>query len=313
MKAIVFDKKQSPHKQRLENLKDPIPSDNEVLVKVVSVSINAADYRSIKMGMSPKKKMFGSAVSGVVELVGKNIQHFKPGDEVIGDLTDSGFGGLAEFVAAPEKAWAIKPANISFEDAAALPVAATTALQALRDKGNIQKGYNVLIVGSAGGVGTFAVQLAKYYGAIVTAVCSTKNIEQTLLLGAYKVIDYTKEDFTKFNNRYDLVLAINGNYPLFGYRRIMKSKGIYVMVGGALVQIIKSMLFGWFLSLGGKKMKVLPAKSDPEDLEFVAKLMDEGKIKAIIEKRYSFDNGVEAMTYLIKGHARGKLVVNLQC
>lgn len=312
MKAIIFDKKQSPHKQRLENVLSPLPKDNEVLVKVVSASINAADYRSIKMGMSPKKKMFGSAVSGVVESVGKNVQQFKPGDGVLGDLTDSGFGGLAEYVAAPDKAWAIKPANTSFEDVATLPVAATTALQALRDKGHIQKDQNVLIVGGAGGVGTFAVQLAKYYGAFVTAVSSTKNIEQTLLLGADKVIDYTKEDFTKGSNCYDIILAINGNYPLLGYRRIMKSNGIYVLVGGALMQIIKSMLFGWLLSLGGKKMKFLPAKSDPKDLEFVAKLMDEGRINAVIERRYSLDNGVEAMTYLSNGHATGKVVINVQ-
>ncbi len=312
MKAIVYDKKHSPYRLRLKEVEKPVPNDNEVLLKVVSVSLNAADYRSMKMGMIPKKKIFGSAVSGTIESVGKNIQHLKPGDEVVGDLTSFGFGGLAEFAVAPEKAFTYKPANTSFEGAATLPVAATTALKALRDKGNIREGQNVLIVGSAGGVGTSALQLAKYFGAKVTAVCSTKNIDQTTSLGADKVIDYTKNDFTKGSIRYDLIVAINGNYPLLGYRRILNSKGICVMVGGTLAQIFKSIFFGWLLSFGGKKMKTLSAKSDPEDLEYVAKLLDEGNIQAIIHKRYDLDKGAEAIDYLSKGHSPGKVIINIQ-
>lgn len=312
MKAIVYDKKHSPYRLRLNEVEKPVPNDNEVLLKVVSVSLNAADYRSMKMGMIPKKKIFGSAVSGTIESVGKNIQHLKPGDEVVGDLTDFGFGGLAEFAVAPEKAFTHKLTNTSFEDSATLPVAVTTALKALRDKGNIREGQNVLIVGSTGGVGISTLQLAKYFGAKVTAVCSTKNIEQTTSLGADKVIDYTKNDFTKGSIHYDLIVAINGNYPLLGYRRILNSKGIYVMVGGTLAQIFKSILFGWFLSFGGKKMKTLSAKSDPEDLEFVAKLLDEGNIKAIIHKRYALDKAAEAMDYLSKGHSPGKVIINIQ-
>ena len=261
--------------------------------------------------MIPKKKIFGSAVSGIVESVGKNIQLFKAGDEVIADLTDFGFGGLAEFVVTREKAMAHKPANTSFEDTATLPVAATTALKALRDKVKIKEGQNVLIVGSSGGVGTFAIQIAKFYGANVTAVCSTNNLEQAISLGASKAIDYTKSDFTKTNNRYDLIVAINGNYPLLGYKRILSPSGVYIMVGGTLTQIFKSILFGWLLSFGGKKMKILSGKTDPENLDYVAKLMENGKIKSIIENRYSLDNAVKAFNYLGKGHAQGKLIINI--
>lgn len=312
MKAIVYDKKHAPYRLQLKEVEKPTPKDNEVLLKVVSVSLNAADYRSMKMGMIPKKKIFGSAVSGIIESVGKNVQHLKAGDEVVGDLTDFGFGGLAEFVVAHEKAFTHKLANTTFEDAATLPVALTTALKALRDKGNLQEGQNVLIVGSAGGVGTSALQLAKYFGAKVTAVCSTKNTELSTSLGADKVIDYTKNDFTEGSIRYDLIVAVNGNYPLLGYRRILNSKGVYVMVGGTLAQIFKSIFFGWLLSFGGKKMKTLSAKSDPEDLKYVAKLLDEGSIKAIIHKRNSLDQAAEAMDYLSKGHSPGKVIINIQ-
>ncbi len=311
MKAIVYDKKHSPHSLQLKEVEKPIPKDNEVLVKVVAVSLNAADYRSMKMRIIPKKKIFGSAVSGTIEAVGKNINHFKANDEVFGDLTDFGFGGLAEFVVAPEKAFTHKLPHTSFEDAATLPVAATTALKALRDNGNIREGQNVLIVGSAGGVGSAALQLAKYYGARVTAVCSTKNIQQSTDLGADIVVDYTKNDFTKGNIRYDLIVAINGNYPLLAYKRMLHSKGIYVMVGGSLSQIFRSIFFGWLLSFGGKKMKTLSAKSDPKDLEYLAKLLDEGKIKAVIHKRYALEKEAEAMGFLSKGHSPGKLIINI--
>lgn len=312
MKVVVFDKKHVPYKLRISEVEKPVPKDHEVLLKVKAVSLNAADYRSIKMGLIPKRKVFGSAVSGTIEAVGKNVRRFQPGDEVLGDLSDFGFGGLAEFVVAPEKAFAHKPANTSFEDAACLPVAATTALRALTDKGNIQSGKEVLVVGSSGGVGVFALQLAKYFGARVTAVCSARNEARSISLGADKVIDYAKEDFTKSREGFDLVLAVNGNYPLLGYRRILKPVGIFVMVGGSLSQLFKSMLFGWVLSFGGKKMKVLSAKSDPRDLGYVAKLLGEEKIRAVIHKRYSLDEAGEAMSYLSKGHSPGKVVINVQ-
>ena len=275
MKAIVYNKKSYPDKLVYCDVDKPMPNDNEVLIKVHSVSLNAADYRSMKMGLIPKRKIFGADIAGRIESVGKNISLFKPGDEVMGDLASYGFGGLAEYVTAPEKALIIKPDQVSFEEAATLPMAAMTALQSLRDKCNIQKGQKVLIVGSAGGVGTFAIQLAKYYETEVTGVCSSKNVQQTLSLGANYVIDYTKENFTKKDKRYDIILGINGNYPLLAYKKTLTSNGTYVMVGGSLSQIFKSLLFGWALSFGSKKMKSLAAKANKTDLEFLGKTFRE--------------------------------------
>jgi NADPH:quinone reductase-like Zn-dependent oxidoreductase len=309
MKAIVYNKKNSSDKLNYSDVEKPKPKDNEVLIKIVSASVNAADYRSMKMGMIPKKRIFGSAVAGRVESVGNNIRQFKHMDEVVGDLSDFGFGGFAEYAVAPEKALALKPAKMLFEEAATLPVAATTALKALLEKGNIQKEHKVLIVGGAGGVGTFAVQLAKYYDTNVTAVCSTRNLEQTKSLGADYIIDYTKDDFLKSDKRYDLIVAINGTYPILAYKRILNSNGIYVMVGGGLLQIFKSIFFGWLLSFGTKKMRFLSAKSNPKDLEFVVQLLNIGKIKPVIERRYSLDKTADAMHYLSEGHAQGKVVI----
>jgi NADPH:quinone reductase-like Zn-dependent oxidoreductase len=227
----------------------------------------------------------------------------------MGDLGSFGFGGLAEYVSAPENALITKPSQISFEEGATLPMAALTALQALRDKGNIQKGHKVLVVGSAGGVGTFAVQLARYFEAEVTGVCSSRNVEQTRSLGADNVIDYTKENFTKRNDRYNIILAINGNYPLSAYKKTLAPNGIYVMVGGSLSQIFKSLMFGWILSFGSKKMKSLAAKANKTDLEFLATLLKKGSIKPVIDRRYSLDKTSDAMNYLSQGHSTGKVIV----
>ena len=266
----------------------------------------------MKMGMIPKKRIFGADVAGRVESVGKNISLFKVGDEVIGDLASFGFGGFAQYAVAPEKALVHKPSALSFEDSAALPMSAVTAIQALRDKGNIQKGQNVLIFGSAGGVGTFAIQLAKYYGAIVTAVCSTKNVEQSQSLGADYVIDYTKEDFTKNARRYDLILAINGNRQLSEYKLALNPLGKYIMVGGSLSQIFKSLAFGWLMSLGSKKMFSLAAKSNKKDLEFIVNLAENGKIKPVIDRYYSLEKVADAIRYLSEGHARGKVIIKVE-
>ena len=312
MKAIVFNKKAHPDKLVYCEIDKPVPNDDEVLVKIIAVSVNAADYRSMKMGLIPKKKIFGADIAGIVESAGKNIRQFKPGDEVIGEIADHGFGGFAEFALAPEKLLVHKPAKISFEDAAALPMAALTALQALRDKGSIQKGHQVLVIGSGGGVGTFAVQLAKYFGATVTAVCSTKNVEQTKNLGADDVIDYTKEDFTRRKQSYDIILAVNGSYPLLACKRILNPKGVYVMIGGALSQIFKAILFGWVMSLGSKKIRFLAAKPSQKDLEFIVMLASDGKIKSVIDKFYPLDKTAEAVRYLGNGHAGGKVVINVQ-
>ncbi|MGK7391672.1 MAG: NAD(P)-dependent alcohol dehydrogenase [Candidatus Cyclobacteriaceae bacterium M2_1C_046] len=222
MKAVIYNKKSLPDKLIFLDVDKPTPGDNEVLIKIFAASVNAADYRSMKLGIIPKRKIFGADVAGKVESVGKNIRQFKHGDEVVGDLSDCGFGGFAEYAVATEKTLSIKPKNLPFEEAAALPMAAVTALQALRDKGHVQKEQKVLIVGGSGGVGTFAIQLAKYFGAVVTVVCSTRNIEQAISLGANNVIDYNNQEFYKNNSRYDLILAVNGNYSLFAYKRIFK-------------------------------------------------------------------------------------------
>jgi NADPH:quinone reductase-like Zn-dependent oxidoreductase len=310
MKAILYNKK-VPDKLIYSDVEKPVPNDDEVLIKISAVSINAADYRSMKLGMIPKKKIFGADIAGEVEAVGKNILQFKPGDEVFGDILSYGFGGLAEYAVAPERLMALKPEKLSFVDAASIPIAGMTAMQALRDKGNIQEGKKVLIVGSAGGVGTFAVQLAKYFGAEVTAVCSTQNVEQTISLGADFVIDYKKEDFTKSKKRYDIILAVNGGTSLTAYKRLLNTNGIYIMIGGSYLQIFKSLVFGRLMSLGSKKMFFLVAKPNQKDLEFLAELMVDGKIKAVIEKCCPLEKAPEAMNYLALGHAKGKIVITI--
>jgi len=311
MKAVVYDKKGQPDRLVYCDVDTPVPGDDEVLVRVHAVSLNAADYRSMKMGLIPKRKIFGADIAGRVESVGKNIREFSPGDEVMGDLAGYGFGGLAEFVAAPEGLLIRKPSGISFGEAAAVPMAGVTALQGLRDKGGVQKGQKVLIVGSAGGVGTFAVQLAKYFGCSVTGVCSTGNVQQTLSLGADAVIDYTKESFTDSEHRYNVILAVSGNYPLSAYRKVLADHGTYVMIGGGLSQIFKSLVFGRFLSLGSRKMKFLAAKASKADLDFLVKLVEQGKIKPVIDRRYTLENTADAMNYLGKGHSSGKAVINI--
>lgn len=312
MKAILYDKSVRPDKLVYCEVDKPVPTDNEVLIKIHAVSVNAADYRSMNMGIIPKKKIFGADVAGRVESVGKNIHLFKVGDEVLGDLASYGFGGFAQYAVAPEKALVHKPANLTFEEAAALPMASVTALQGLRNKGNLQKGQHVLIFGGGGGVGTFAIQLAKHFGAEVTVVCSTKNIEQSKSLGADTVLDYTKEDALKTSNRFDLILAINGNRRLSDYKRALKPNGKYIMVGGSLPQVFRSLLFGWIISMGTKKIGSLAAKPNQNDLEFIAKLTEEGIIKPVIDRYYSLDKVAEAVRYLSEGHASGKVVIKVE-
>ncbi len=311
IKAVVYDKTIKPDKLSYCEVDKPVPTDNQVLIKVLAVSVNAADYRSMKMGMIPKSKIFGADVSGRVEFVGKNIHQFKIGDEILGDLASYGFGGFAEYVVVPEKAIVHKPANLPFDVAAGLPMAAVTALQALRDKGKIQKGETVLIYGGGGGVGTFAIQLAKYFGAVVTVVCGSKNVEQSRSLGADYILDYSKEDFLKDDRRYDLILAINGNRSLIDYYRVLKPNGRYVMVGGSISQIFKSLLLGWLMSIGSKKMNALVAKPNQKDLEYVTKLASENKITPVIDRHYSLDKVADAIQYLSDGHARGKVIIKV--
>ncbi|MBK8041184.1 MAG: NAD(P)-dependent alcohol dehydrogenase [Haliscomenobacter sp.] len=311
MNALLYHPKGHPDKLVYGDAPAPVPADDEVLIRVHAVSLNAADYRSMKMGMIPKRRIFGADIAGRIESVGKNVSLFKPGDAVLVDLSNHGFGGLAEYAAAPENALALKPESVSFEDAAATPLAAMTALQAVRDQAGVQPGQRVLIAGSAGGVGTFAVQLAKYFGADVTGVCSPGNVAQTRSLGADHVIDYTREDFTKSAQRYDVILAVNGNYPLLACKKRLTPTGTYVMVGGALPQIFKALLFGRLLSFGSKKIKALSAKANPQDLAFVAHLLETGAIKPVITQRYPLEQAAEAMRYLMQGHAAGKVVVQV--
>jgi NADPH:quinone reductase-like Zn-dependent oxidoreductase len=311
MKAIVFNKQGTPDKLLLQEVEKPVPNENEVLVKIHAVSVNAADYRSMQFGIIPKNGIFGSDVAGVVEAVGIQVKSLHVGDAVLGDLSGKGSGGFAEFVTAPESLLAIKPETVTFEDAAAVPMAAMTALQAIRDKGQVRAGQKVLIYGSGGGVGTFAVQLAKHYGAEVTAVCSTKNIGQAHALGADHVVDYTKEDILCLDRKFDVIIVVNGNRRLMHYKKAMASGGRVVMVGGSLSQILKTMIFGPILSIGSKKISMLAAKVVTKDLEFIIDLVAEGKLKPVIDRTYPLEETPEAIKYLKQGHAQGKVVISV--
>ncbi len=310
MKAIVYNKNNAPALLSLRDVEKPIPQENQVLVKVHAVSLNAADYRSMSMGIIPKGKIFGADIAGVVEATGPNTQRFKVGDAVFGDLSASSFGGLAEYVAAPERLLAFKPKEVSFDQAAAVPMAALTALQGLRDVGKLQPGMKVLIYGAGGGVGLFAVQLARHFGAQVTAVCGPHNAELVCALGAERVVDYTQTDITQSGETFDLILGVNGSRPLRDYRRMLAPRGSFVLVGGGLPQLIKTMLLGPVLSLGDRKMRLLAAKPNAADLETVIELVAAGKVKPIIDRIFPFEQTPAAFDYLRQGHARGKVVIN---
>jgi len=258
--------------------------------------------------LKPKVTRPGVDLAGQVEAVGRNVTQFKPGDEVFGACR----GAFAEYACAIEDKLALKPANISFEDAAAVPVAAITALQGLRDKGRIQQGQKVLVDGASGGVGTFAVQIAKSFGAEVTAVCSTRNVDRARSLGADHVIDYTREDFTRSGQRYDLILGANAYHSIFDYRRALNQDGIFVGAGGrgGLVQMLQAMLLVTLLSrIGRKKMCLFLAKVNKKDLVFLKDLLEARKIVPVIDRRYPLSRVAEALRYLEEGHAQGKVVI----
>ena len=310
MKAVIYKKNGSSDPFIYCDTEKPVPGDREVLIRIHAVSLNAADYRLYRMGLGiPKSGIFGADFAGQVEAAGKDVHLFKPGDEVAADTSDFGFGGMAEYAAVPESAVVHKPAGISFTDAAAVPLAAITALQALRNTGRIRSGQKVLVNGASGGVGTFAVQLAKYFGAEVTGVCSTGHTDMVRSIGADHVIDYKKEDFTQSDIHYDLILAVNGYHPLSAYKRALTANGIYVMVGGTMKQIFKSLLLGPAFSAGGRKFRFLSAKSNSTDLAFVINLVNEGKIKPVIDKIYPLTEAGNAFRYIESGHAAGKVVV----
>jgi NADPH:quinone reductase-like Zn-dependent oxidoreductase len=320
MKAVIHTKYGSPDVMHLADIEKPTPNDDQVLIKIHAASVNALDWHLLTadiflvrlMGLGllkPKNPVRGADVAGTVEAVGKNITRFKPGDEVFGDI---GNGGFAEYAVAAEKQIVLKPANLSFEQAAAVPVAALTALQGLRDCGKIQPGHKVLVNGAAGGVGTFAVQMAKAFGADVTAVCSTRNLEQARQLGADRVIDYTKENFTQNGQKYDLIFAANGYHPLSAYKQSLTPKGIYVMAGGKPAQMFEVLLLGGLFSeKDGRKLGSVSAHMNQEDLQTIKEMLEAGKIVPAIDRRYPLRETAEALRYLGTGHARAKIVVNI--
>ncbi len=325
MKAIVYHEFGSPDVLRIEEVDKPVPNDNQILIKVRAVSVNPFDWhylegtpylgRPLLFGfLKPSVERLGVDYAGTVEAVGKNITEFKPGDEVFGNR----FGAFAEYVVASDKGLALKPASLSFEQAASIPVAGLTALQALRDNGKLQAGQKVLINGASGGVGTFAVQIAKSFGADVTGVCSGRNAELVRSLGADQVIDYTKEDFTRRAERYDLIVDNVGNQPLSGFRRVLNPEGKHVVIGGGgvndnrwtgpLIGVIKMLIVKRFAS---QEMSMMMAEISRKDLTVIADLIQTGKVKPVIDRTYPFNQLPEAMRYLEGGHARGKVVVSV--
>jgi len=324
MKAIVYTKYGPPEVLQLKEVAKPEPKDNQVLIRVQAASANALDYRRFEttsilgrlmdeVFLKATNKVLGADIAGRVEAVGATVTQFRPGDEVFG-VTAGSVGGFAEYACAAEDNLALKPANLSFEAAAAVPVAAVTALQSLRDKGQIQPGQKVLISGASGGVGTFAVQIAKSYGAEVTAVCSTRNLDMARSIGADYVVDYTKENFSRKGRRYDLIIAVNGYHSILDYRRALSPSGIYVALGGSMAQVFQGMLLGPLVSrMGSKKMGFMGiAKFNQKDLVFIKELLEAGKVTPVIDRCYPLSEAVKAIWYLVEEHARGKVVITLE-
>ncbi|MBI5351685.1 MAG: NAD(P)-dependent alcohol dehydrogenase [Chloroflexi bacterium] len=320
MKTILYTEYGPPDVLQLTEVEKPTPKENQVLVKVHAASVNALDWRPFTMSpifirlisglRKPRDPQMGVDIAGTVEAVGSSVTEFKPGDEVFGVAP----GAFAEYACNGESKLVLKPANVSFEEAAAVPVAALTALQGLRDIGKIQPGQKVLIDGASGGVGIFAVQIAKSYGAEVTAVCSTRNLDMVRSFGADYVIDYTREDFTKNGLRYDLILAVNGNHPILDYRRALSPQGICVVAGGPLAQVFSALLLGPVISrLGSKKHFFMGmAKSGKEDLLVLQELLEAGKVVPVIDKCYPLSKTAEAISYIIEEHARGKVIITVE-
>jgi NADPH:quinone reductase-like Zn-dependent oxidoreductase len=335
MKAIVCTKYGTPDVLELRDVEKPTPNEDEALVKVHAASLNAADLEILRGiwsarftgPLKPMHKILGSDIAGRIEAVGRNLKHFRPGDEIWGDLSfPLGFGAFAEYVCVPENALRLKPARMTFEEAAAVPSAGANALQNLRgvgssspsfllsDKGKIQPGQKVLINGAGGGVGTFAVQIAKSFGAEVTGVDSPSKLDMLRSIGADHVIDYTQEDFTKSGQRYDLILDVVASRSIFDYKRALSPEGIFVMVGGSGAVILQAFLLGPLISItGGKKMGIVMWKpNNQEDLAILEELFEAGKVVPIIDRRYPLSETAEALQYLEEGYARGKIVITME-
>lgn len=321
MKAIIYTEYGPPEVLKLQEVDKPTPKVGEVLVKVHAASVNYIDWQLLKgesfflrllNGLTkPKQEILGDDIAGRVEAVGEMVKHFKPGDEVFG-ISD--FGAFAEYVCADEKYLALQPANMTWEEAAAVPVAGITALLGLRKLGQIQSRQKVLINGASGGVGTFAVQIAKYYGAEVTGVCSTSKLDMVRSLGADNVIDYTKEDFTKSGRRYDFILAAGGYHPISDYQRALSSEGVYVCCGGNFTQYFQAAFLGPLISMTGSKKlgSIGMAKPNIKEFDFMKELLEAGKVKPVVDRCYPLSETAEALRYYGEGHAQGKVVITVE-
>src|SRR6266487_1798951 len=321
MKAIVQHKYGSPDVLKMEEVELPTPTDNEVLIKVHAVSVNLSDWEGLRgkplyarIGglLKPKNKILGSDIAGQVETVGRNVTQFQPGDEVFG-LMWGYRGGFAEYACTAEKALALKPVGMTFEEAATIPQAAVIALQGIREKGQVQSGQNVLINGAGGGAGSFAVQLAKYYGAEVTGVDNTEKLDFMRSLGADHVIDYTREDFTKNGKQYDMILDVIAHRSVFAYKRALGPNGSYFMVGGSVATMFQMLLLGaWIRRTTGRKIRILAVQPNPKDMLYMTELFEAGKVVPVIDRRYPLSEVPEALRYLGEGHAKGKVVITVE-
>jgi NADPH:quinone reductase-like Zn-dependent oxidoreductase len=320
MKAIVYTKYGTLDVLKLKEVDKPIPMENEVLIKVYAVSINDWDWgllqgdlinRLLNGLLKPKIKILGSDIAGRIESVGKNVKKFQHGDEVYGDLSGS-WGGFAEYVCARENALALKPASMTFNEAAAIPQAAMLAIQGLRDKGQIKQGQKLLVNGAGGGVGTFAIQIAKLYGIEVTAVDSLGKLNMLSSMGAEHVIDYTQEDFTKNGQRYDLILDVKTNRSIFNCARALSPNGIYVIVGGSMTRLFQALfLMPWFSIFSKKKICILALKPN-KDLAYINELFEAGKLKPVIDGPYKLDEVPIAFKLFCEALHKGKVVINVE-
>jgi NADPH:quinone reductase-like Zn-dependent oxidoreductase len=318
MKAVVYEKYGPPEVQQLKEVKKPVPKDDEVLIKIHASAVNSSDATLTRgkpfLGrlwqgfLKPKKSILGSDIGGQIEAVGENVKKFKPGDEVFGDIGDVGFGGFAEYVTVPESVVVPKPNNLTFEEAAAVPQASVVALQGLRNHGQVKKGQKVLINGAASGIGTFAVQIAKSYGAEVIGVCSSKKFDKIRSIGADHLIDYTKEDFTKSRQLYDLIFDCHVSHTISEYKRALVPKGVYI----ACDFNPTSVFLGWLITLiGNKKVKSYMAKLNIEDLTYIKELIEAGEIKPVIDRNYPLNEVSEALKFYEKKHTLGKIVIKI--
>ena len=322
VKAIVYREYGSPDILKLEEVEKPFPGDDEVLIKIHAASVNTRDWHLLRADpflvrlmtglLKPKDPILGSDVAGRVEVVGGDVKQFQPSDDVFGDIGAYGNGAFAEYVAVPENALVLKPANMTFEQAAAVPGSALAALQGLRDHGQIQPDQKVLINGASGGVGTFAVQIAKSFGAEVTGVCSTRNLEKARALGADQVIDYTQEDFTQNGQRYDLILDNVGNPELYKrfYKRSLTPAGICVIAAGSFY--LRFFQGPWMSSTGSNKIITYETSPNQKDLAYIKELLEAGEVVPVIDRRYPLSEVPEAIRYLEDGHARGKVIITVE-